>query len=964
VRRLVIASGAILLLLLSSAPLFAQTGTVSGTVTDAGTGAPVAGMTVLVTTVSGNPIAAALTNAAGAYTITGVPVGALYYVQTATSNGYLAEAFPDVQCVQERCLNELREAEPFSITPGGSVTARNFAVARGGRISGTVTSGTGVAVAGSTVVALARFGSQTFQFSDSTDAAGVYTIDSLPAGTYALHTSTGSGLVDEIYDNIPCPVFCSSSFAMAVGAPVPVSIGATTAGRDFRLETGGAITGVVTNAATGQPLPSVLIAVATRVNGVVVAAFLESTDANGVYTIPGLAAGSYSLFTSSATTTNEIYPDLLCVVNCSQTVAVDSGGRVEVRLGATTAGIVHALDPGLTVSGTVTNEVTGLPLQFAFVSAFLRAGQNFLGRSASTNAQGQYTIQGLVANTYVLATSISSQFVNEVYDDRPCIGNCSNAQLAAGTPVEVRPGVNTSGRNFALQPLPGPEPGQITGTITDSASGLPIAGMRVLVSVLSDSGTAGVVIGTTNVAGAYTITNLAAGSYRLSTMGPHPYRNEAFDNVLCLAECTTTIIAGSTPVNVAAGGTATANFALSAGDGISGVVTDSVTGAPLPGVTVTLIQVSSSLSAGSFVTNSRGQFYIRGVPNGQYVAFTSNSLGYFDEIHNNIPCVFSCSVATAIASGTRIAISGAAASAGADLAELVGGINFALNVRNQAPNAPSNLRIVTANSTATFTWTAPSLQNGGVPTSYLLEAGFSPNTTAVTLPIPGTGTTFAVPGVPPGRYFVRVKGVNAHGTGAASNEVLLVVGAGGVGLPDAPTNLNAFMAGDRIWMTWNAAVGGGPATGFVVEAGSASGASNIAAVNVSGASFTFSPVPSGFYFLRVRARNAAGVSPPSPEVMLVVGNVPAPPSSPGLSHSVSGSTVTLTWTAPVFGAVTGYVIEAGSATGLSNLAVVAVGPVLTQSFSGVPPGTYFVRVRAVNALGASIPSSERTVVVP
>ena len=273
---------------------------------------------------------------------------------------------------------------------------------------------------------------------------------------------------------------------------------------------------------------------------------------------------------------------------------------------------------------------------------------------------------------------------------------------------------------------------------------------------------------------------------------------------------------------------ATANFGLSAGDGIAGTVTDAATGAPLQGVTIGVYQVGSNLFAGSFTTNLRGQFFVRGLPNGDYVALTSNSLGYFDEIHSNIRCTTSCSSTTALTSGTRITVSGAAADAGADLAELVTGINFALDVRTQAPNAPSNLRIVTVASTSVFTWTAPSLFGGGAPTSYLLEAGFAPGTTAITLPIPGTGTTFSVPGVPPGTYFVRIKAVNAHGASLASNEVMLVVGATGVGLPDAPTGLTAFMAADRITITWTPALGGGPASGYVVEAGSASGASNIA----------------------------------------------------------------------------------------------------------------------------------------
>jgi predicted phage tail protein len=250
-----------------------------------------------------------------------------------------------------------------------------------------------------------------------------------------------------------------------------------------------------------------------------------------------------------------------------------------------------------------------------------------------------------------------------------------------------------------------------------------------------------------------------------------------------------------------------------------------------------------------------------------------------------------------------------------------------------------------------------------VAVSYVVEAGTAPGATLVSLPA-GTGTSFSVPGVPNGVFYIRVRAVNAAGTGPASNEATLTV-AGGTSPPDAPTNLVPFTAGGLLTFTWQPATTGGVATGFVLEAGSASGQSNLATVQVTGPSFTFNPVPQGFYFLRVRAVNAGGSSPASVEVLINVGDVPAPPPPPSFTSSpVSGRRVTLNWSAPATGTVTGYIIEAGSATGLSNLASVNTGTTATTaSFDNVPPGTYFIRLRAVNAQGASVVSNERTVTV-
>jgi hypothetical protein len=78
---------------------------------------------------------------------------------------------------------------------------------------------------------------------------------------------------------------------------------------------------------------------------------------------------------------------------------------------------------------------------------------------------------------------------------------------------------------------------------------------------------------------------------------------------------------------------------------------------------------------------------------------------------------------------------------------------------------------------------------------------------------------------------------------------------------------------------------------------------------------------------------------------------------------VNGSTVTLNWFAP-HGPVTGYIVEAGSRPGLADLAAAAVGAGQTMSFTGVPRGSYYVRMRAFNTRGRSVVSDEIVIVVP
>ena len=82
--------------------------------------------------------------------------------------------------------------------------------------------------------------------------------------------------------------------------------------------------------------------------------------------------------------------------------------------------------------------------------------------------------------------------------------------------------------------------------------------------------------------------------------------------------------------------------------------------------------------------------------------------------------------------------------------------------------------------------------------------------------------------------------------------------------------------------------------------------------------------PPGVYYVRVRARSGGALGSPSNEAIVsVTGGCSVPATPSGLTHTVNGSSVQLSWQAAA-GAAT-YVLEAGSATGLSNLLVSGTG---------------------------------------
>jgi VHL beta domain len=86
------------------------------------------------------------------------------------------------------------------------------------------------------------------------------------------------------------------------------------------------------------------------------------------------------------------------------------------------------------------------------------------------------------------------------------------------------------------------------------------------------------------------------------------------------------------------------------------------------------------------------------------------------------------------------------------------------------------------------------------------------------------------------------------------------------GVPGMPT---VTLIGQFVTLNWAAPVSGGPVIDYQLEAGSAPGASNTAIVRTVAPTLS-ATAPPGIYYVRVRARNAAGLGPASSEVVIDV----------------------------------------------------------------------------------------------
>lgn len=186
------------------------------------------------------------------------------------------------------------------------------------------------------------------------------------------------------------------------------------------------------------------------------------------------------------------------------------------------------------------------------------------------------------------------------------------------------------------------------------------------------------------------------------------------------------------------------------------------------------------------------------------------------------------------------------------------------NGAERAPAAPSALIGSLVNGLLMLQWQA------GVGTapvySHVIEAGSAPGQSDIGRVPSGAPTIFGYAGVPAGAYYLRVRALNGLGESDPSNEVR--VSSGTATPPAAPDQITGRVDGTVLTLSWTASTG---ATSYVIEAGSGPGLADAAVFDTGSplTTFTHPAVPRGrTFYLRVRARNAAGAGGASQEVTI------------------------------------------------------------------------------------------------
>ncbi|MCB2205786.1 carboxypeptidase regulatory-like domain-containing protein [bacterium] len=595
-------------------------GSISGTVYDAATNAPIEGAIVFAGP-DGNRIPPngstagfhARTDAQGHYEIKGLVDDD--YIVMAMEQNYVQQYYDGE--------TDPANADPVTIANAGTASGIDFGLNERQpdpvyTISGTVYDNNSNPIEGATIFAEMQSGPMLRWLSARSAVDGSYSID-VPAGTFIVHAMM-QGLVTEYYDNV-------ADASQATSLTLDANNTAET-GIDFTLGEGGVITGTVKDA-NGNPIEGAAMSAFGDPNhrtpsGSNAGAF-SRTDANGEYRITGLATGDWYVQAVKDGYVMEYYDD-----ETDLTLAT----KVSVIDGQTTSGINFGLDMLPGIDGTVTDAATGAPIEHALIVLDGPNSRAF----AYTDANGNYHL-ATHPGTFMVHCSATG-YGAEWYDDV--------TDIAQATAVTVTQSGSVTGIDFALDKFGG----SITGVVKDAAgNGIQDAIVRAWSNVrITPAGNVPHNFGTARTAadGSYVIDGLPPADYIVRAEAQH-YLPEYYDDAADMSNATSVTVSNQTVSGI--------DFALDAGGSISGTITDEDTGDPLPHAVV-FVRGSNMRFERAARTDANGDYTIEGLRSDSYIVFAAGP-GHLGEFYDD---------ATSPSTATPVTVSAPSAVTGIDMA--------------------------------------------------------------------------------------------------------------------------------------------------------------------------------------------------------------------------------------------------------------------------------------------------------
>ncbi len=395
----------------------------------------------------------------------------------------------------------------------------------------------------------------------------------------------------------------SSKGGMSSANVIEVTAPNTISGINAAMEFGGSITGTVYDSVTDIGIQGVSVYVydagsdrsvsATSINSHV---FAATTDSSGGYSISGLKTGNYILRFS--------HSDYL--VKWSGGMASQAtAATISVTMPNTTACADISMSRGGSISGTVTDRITGAGISNVYLYAIDRSSGDWAA-AAHTDSSGNYAIKGLASGSYrvrIAHSDYSGHITGDWYGGQ-------NSYICADSVAVSAPNA-TIDVNVQLD-----MGGSISGRVTDASTGTGIPGASI--SLIGSTTQAGRYV-YADTGGNYTISGLSSGDYSL-----------AFFAADYIKPKTRTTVSVTAPARVTS-----IDTVLTRGSGIRGRVTDNLTAAGIGHIFIDAYATDTNEILGSTISDDYGNFIISGLPSGSYrLRYYGSDSGYADGWYN------------------------------------------------------------------------------------------------------------------------------------------------------------------------------------------------------------------------------------------------------------------------------------------------------------------------------------------